>query len=140
MARSWEQAIDTGGDPPAAAEGTPEPAERRGGAFKRLRRSLSRSRQALAAEISASVSDKLDAEAFERLEEALIMADVGAPTTAEIVGGLEQEVEAGELTGGEAVRERLVTLLSDLATSEQDRIDVRARPAVVMVVGVNGTG
>ena len=140
MARSWQEAVDTGSETPPATASAPEGDGERRGAFRRLRESLSRSRQALAAEISASVTDKLDAEAFERLEEALIMADVGAPTTAEIVGRLEQEVEAGELTGGEAVRERLVTLLSDLATSEQDRIDVRARPAVVMVVGVNGTG
>ena len=139
MARSWQQAVDTGGEPPSPVEGAPEGGERRG-AFSRLRESLSRSRQALQAEISASVTDKLDAEAFERLEEALIMADVGAPTTAEIVGRLEQEVEGGERTGGDAVRERLVTLLADLASRDGDRIAASARPAVVMVVGVNGTG
>ena len=140
MARSWQEAVDTGGEQRTAAESAPEGDGERRGAFKRLRESLSRSRQALQAEISASVTDKLDAEAFERLEEALIMADVGAPTTAEIVGRLEREVEAGELTGADAVRERLVALLADLAASERDRIEARARPAVVMVVGVNGTG
>ena len=139
MARSWQQAVDTGGEPPSPVESAPEGGERRG-AFSRLRESLSRSRQALQAEISASVTDKLDAEAFERLEEALIMADVGAPPPAEIVGRLEQEVEGGELTGGDAVRERLVTLLADLASRDGDRIAASARPAVVMVVGVNGTG
>ena len=138
MARSWQEAIDTGAPGVAAPE--PEETEERKGAFRRLRESLSRSRQALQAEVAASVSDKLDGEAFERLEEALITADVGAPTTAEVVGKLEAEVESGELAAGAEVRDRLVALLADLAASDADRIDLRARPAVVMVVGVNGTG
>jgi fused signal recognition particle receptor len=68
------------------------------------------------------------------------MADLGAPATAAVVGALEAEVESGEVSGGEAVRERLIELLAGLAESERPRIDLTARPAVVMVVGVNGTG
>ena len=138
MATSWQEAIDTGVEAPLGepeAEG-PE----RGGAFRRLRESLSRSRQALQAELSASIADRIDAEAFEGIEEALILADLGAPATADVVGRLEAEVEAGEVAGPEAVRGRLIELLSDLASRERPRIDLTARPAVVMVVGVNGTG
>jgi fused signal recognition particle receptor len=138
MSKSWQEAVDTGAPvgetAPAAGAG-----ERRG-AFKRLRESLSRSRQALQAEISASVADRVDAEAFERIEEALIVADLGAPATADVVGRLEAEVESGEVDGGEAVRERLAELLAGLAESGEARIDLTARPAVLMVVGVNGTG
>ena len=43
------------------------------------------------------------------------MADVGARTTAEVVAQLEQEAEAGELEGGEALSARLVELLADIA-------------------------
>ena len=138
MATSWQQAVDTGGTPPAHA---PEPAQTEPrGAFRRLRESLSRSRQALQAELSASIADRLDGEAFEQIEEALILADLGAPATADVVGRLEAEVESGELAGGDAVRERLVELLAGLAQTEAPRIDLTARPALVMVVGVNGTG
>ena len=137
MATSWWQAVDTGaGLPP---EGTSADAPDRQGALRRLRESLRRSRQALQAEITASVGDGVDAEAFERIEEALILADLGAPATADVVGRLEAEVEAGELAGPEAVRERLIALLAGLA-GETPRIDLAARPSVVMVVGVNGTG
>ena len=118
MARSWQEAVDLG-DASAAPEAESAPGEgREGGMLRRLRASLSRSRQALDAELSASLTDKLDAEAFERIEEALILADVGAATTAEVVGRLEAEVEGGELAGGDDVRERLVELLAGLATSD----------------------
>ncbi len=118
------------------------PAARRSdGVFKRLREGLSRSRQALGAELSSSFTDRVDEETWERIEEALILADVGAPTTAAVVRRLEDEVEAGEVGGGEALRERLIELLAETATPEGElRIDLSAKPAVLMVVGVNGTG
>src|SRR5687768_17336150 len=139
MARSWHEVIDLG-DGAAPAAPTPDTSADRPGALRRLRESLSRSRQALQAELAATITDKLDAESFERIEEALILADVGAPTTAEVVGRLEAEVESGELAGGDDMRERLTALLAELATSDSQRLDLTARPAVVMVVGVNGTG
>jgi fused signal recognition particle receptor len=110
--------------------------------FTRLRESLSKSRQALQAELSSTLFDKLDDETWERLEEALILADVGAKTTADVVGRLEHEYEAGTVTDGEALRERLVELLAEVAASDDGdgRIDVSERPTLLMVVGVNGTG
>ena len=57
----------------------------RGGRFQRLRERLSASRKALADELTASVLDRLDDADWERLEEALILADVGARTTADDV-------------------------------------------------------
>ena len=62
--------------------------EERTGFLGRLRESLSKSRRALVAEIGASF-DPGDEEAWERLEEALIRADVGVPATAELVRRLE---------------------------------------------------
>ena len=68
------------------------------------------------------------------------MADVGARTTAEVVGRLEAEVESGKVEGAEAARARLVELLAELAATGRGTIDLRPSPAVVLVVGVNGTG
>ncbi len=84
--------------------------------------------------------EKLDDETWERLEEALILADVGAKTTADVVGRLEHEVEAGSVGGGEALRERLVEMLAEVAETDGARINLSKRPALVMVVGVNGPG
>jgi fused signal recognition particle receptor len=108
--------------------------------WRRLRESLSKSRRALQAELSSSLFEQLDDEAWERLEEALILADVGARTTADVVRRLEGEVDAGSVGGADAVRERLVELLAEVAGPDDARIDLSSRPAVVMVVGVNGTG
>jgi fused signal recognition particle receptor len=146
MATAWTDLIEvepgSGLREPEAADGdTPgEAPVKRRGVFRRLRESLSASREALSAEIGSSLFETLDAETWERLEEALIMADVGARTTAEVVGRLEAEAEAGKVSGGDAVRGRLVELLADLARVGDGGIDLRRRPAVVLVVGVNGTG
>jgi fused signal recognition particle receptor len=135
VATNWAQAFDLGdGASPVATE------EDGAGVFSRLREGLSRSRKALGAELSASFSDRIDEETWERIEEALILADVGAPTTALVVRKLEDEVDAGNLTGGEALRERLIQLLAETASPTEGRIDLTQRPAVIMVTGVNGTG
>ena len=136
MATNWNDAFDTG-DQVAAVEVAEEDRE---GFFKRLRTGLSRSREALTQEIGASLFEKIDDETWEKLEEALIFADVGAPTTAKVVGELEGEVASGRVTGGEAVRDRLAELLAGVATTGEARIDLTHRPSVIMVVGVNGTG
>jgi len=141
MATSWQEIIDLGtreGTGPAAAE--PEPEERRG-VFRRLRESLSKSRQALTEEISASFFDRIDDETWERLEEALILADAGAPTTAAVVEKLEHEVDSGAVPAdGAAVRERLIEILTEVASTGRAPIDLSGEPAVLMMVGVNGTG
>ena len=139
MARTWQEVVDLGeGAVPSPFHEAEGP--QRTGIFRRLRDSLSKSRQALQAELSASLFERLDDETWERLEEALILADVGTKTTADVVGRLEHEVEAGAVGGGEELRERLVEMLAEVAASENGRIRLSQRPAVVMVVGVNGTG
>src|SRR3954466_5107142 len=116
MARDWSELFIVADGPSATATAAgAETEERRGGVFRRLRDNLSKTRQALAAEVQASLFETLDDEAWERLEEALIMADVGATTTAKVVQQLEQEAEGGELQGGEALTRRLVEILSQIA-------------------------
>jgi len=124
----------------ASAEAEPQP-ERRGGMFKRLRESLGKSRQALTEEISASLFDRIDDETWELLEEALILADAGAPTTAAVVERLEHEVDSGAVPAdGAAVRDRLIEILAEVASTGRAPIDLSGEPAVLLMVGVNGTG
>jgi fused signal recognition particle receptor len=142
MARDWSDLFITDGVKPqaASAESGAEP-ERKRGFFKRLRSNLSKTREALGAEIQATLfQGDLDEETWERLEEALIMADVGAATTARVVGELEQQAADGSLIGGEALSARLAEMLAEIARTGEDRIDVRPTPTVIMAVGVNGTG
>src|SRR4051794_38863892 len=130
MATTWQDILDLG-DRDATPRVTEEAgAEGRGGMFKRLRESLSKSRQALADEISASLFDQLDGETWERLEEALILADAGAPTTAKVVERLEHEVEAGNgPSPGAARRGGAVQSLPQGASSRRGPLYPRGGPA-----------
>jgi fused signal recognition particle receptor len=126
VARSWAQLL-------GEAEAAPEPEAQQGGIFSRLRDSLSKSRRALTEQIAAAAFDPTDDLAWERLEEALIQADVGVRATAELVRRLEARGELGDL--GEALAEEAAQLLGDPGV-----LHVQARPSVILVVGVNGTG
>src|SRR4051812_3068444 len=137
MAKTWRDLFITGEDVPPPE---PEAEERSGGFFRRLRDNMAKSRQALGAELQASVFQTLDDETWERLEEALIYADVGASTTAKIVERLETEAGTGELAGGEDLTRRLRELLAEAAQTGDDTIDLRPDPTVILITGVNGTG
>jgi len=141
MARSWNELFITDEPAPAGDGGdSVTGGEESRGFFRRLRENLSKSRQALGAELQASVFQTLDEETWERLEETLIYADVGAATTAKIVERLETEAGSGDLAGGEQLTARLRDLLAEAARAGDDRIDLRHEPTVILMVGVNGTG
>jgi fused signal recognition particle receptor len=141
MARDWHDLFLTGDHRAAAPASEPEREEQRQGFFRRMRQNMRKTREALTAEVQATLFEgDLDEETWERLEEALIYADVGASTTAQVVERLEQEAQEGALVGGEALTDRLAELLAQLARTGDDTIDLRADPAVILVVGVNGTG
>ncbi|HEV3377010.1 MAG TPA: signal recognition particle-docking protein FtsY [Thermoleophilaceae bacterium] len=140
MARTWHDLFVLGDDAPAPLTPAEDEEPQRRGFFRRLRENMSKTREALGAELQATVFQSLDDEAFEHLEETLIYADVGAPTTAAIVERLEREAESGELTGGEDLSRRLRELLADTARVDGDRIPLTDHPTVILVVGVNGSG
>ncbi len=144
MPTTWSDILDLGGravpETAAASAGT-EQAPKKRGAFRRLRESLAKSRRALAEEISSSLFDRIDDETWERLEEALILADAGAMTTAKVVERLEHEVDSGVVpSDGAAVKERLIGLLAEIASTNRAPIDLSHEPAVLLMTGVNGTG
>jgi fused signal recognition particle receptor len=87
----------------------------------------------LTEQIAATAFDPADEAAWERLEEGLIAADVGVPSTAELVRRLEARGEVGDL--GEALVDEATKLLG-----EPGRLDLDGSPSVILVVGVNGTG
>src|SRR6266700_4842109 len=106
MARSWGELL-------GEENARPEPEEQRGGMFSRLRDSLSKSRRALAQELASAAFDPGDELAWERLEEALIRADVGVRATAELVRRLEARPELGDLNT--ALAEEIAELFGDPA-------------------------
>ena len=129
MAKSWTEILDVGDRELApTADAGVEP-EERSGVFRRLRESLSKSRQALTEEISASLFDRIDEETWEQLEEALILADAGATVTAQVVERLEQDVDSGAVAAdGVAVQERLIEILAEIATTGRPTINLTGEP------------
>ncbi len=127
MSRTWGELL---GDEDGAG---PETTAEAGGFLSRLRDSLGKSRRALTEQIAAAAFDPADEAAWERLEEALIAADVGVPSTAELVRRLEARGELGDLS--EALIEEAGALLG-----EPGRLGLNGQPSVILVVGVNGTG
>lgn len=142
MAREWSDLFVVAGAPADGSEheSEAESSERRQGRFSRLRENLRKTRQALGAEIQATLFEEVNEETWERLEEALIYADVGARTTAKVVGQLEREATEGGLSGGEELRARLTELLAEIARVGDDHIDLSRKPTVILMAGVNGTG
>ncbi len=126
MARSWAELL---GD----AEPGSRTREEQEGFFSRLRDSLGKSRRALTEQLAVAAFDPADDAAWERLEEALIAADVGVPSTAELVTRLEARGEIADLN--EALVEEIAALLG-----EPGRLGLDGPPSVILVVGVNGTG
>ena len=120
----------------------PEPAE---GRLVRLRKRLARSNNALGRGLLTLLSrDTVDAAAWEEIEEILLTADLGVSATSELVEALQTRVRAEGTSDQTAIHAMLREELIRLVDPSMDRSLATAPtpegPAVVLVVGVNGTG
>jgi fused signal recognition particle receptor len=119
----------------------PEPVA---GRLQRLRARLSRSQSTLGRALLALLSrDRLDEETWEEIEDTLLTADVGVAPTQELVERLRKRVRVESVSGQEAhalLREELVAMLDPSLDRRLHTDRVAAKPAIVMVVGVNGVG
>ena len=82
---------------------------------------------------------KIDADLLEELEEALILSDVGAETSMKIVSEVEKRAKLKKITTAPELRELLREVLTDNMLENQP-LDVSGKPAVILVIGVNGVG
>ena len=83
---------------------------------------------------------KVDEELLEELEENLIMADVGFETTEEIISNLRDKIKKENITETEEVKNALREELTDIFKDLDQSIDISNTPAVILMVGVNGSG
>ncbi len=82
---------------------------------------------------------KIDEDLLEELEEALILSDVGASTSAKIVAEVEKRAKLRKTTTASELRDLLREVLTDNMLDNQP-LDVSGKPAVILVIGVNGVG
>ena len=128
--------------PEAPALEKPEPTA---GRLVRLRARLARSQNAFGRGLLAVLSrDHLDEDAWEEIEDSLITADVGVEATGVIVERLRERVRVLGTRTVAGVREQLTEELVEALEPDLDRtlrtMPHDGQPAVVLVVGVNGSG
>lgn len=132
MRRSAGQAPSTPPSAKPAAPRVPTVQEE-----KRLRDRLSRSRSALTASLGGLFgATSIDDSVWDELEDALVSADVGPGTAAEIVSGVRER----KPTTGDEARTALEQELESVLERSDRELHLSSAPSVVVVVGVNGTG
>lgn len=111
------------------------------GWFTRLKEQLSQSSEKITKGVTEIfTTKKLDAQTLEELEELLISADLGPATAAKLVAGISKE-RFGKEVSPEEIRKALGEEIEKiLAPAEKNLFDKYAKPYVILVVGVNGTG
>jgi fused signal recognition particle receptor len=113
------------------------------GLLDRLKAGIQKTRAGLMEKLEDAISGRkeIDADVLEELEYALITADVGARTTAEILERIRQRVER-HLVADSAELKNLIRqhLLEILEATERPIATATEPPTVIMVVGVNGAG
>lgn len=127
--------------PVAEIETREKPSE--GGFFSRLVKGLLKTKQNIGAGFrSFFLGKKIDDELFEELEEQLLIADIGVPTTSKIVKNLTEHASRKELQDAELLYQQLKVEMADILepVARPLEIDSTKKPYVILMVGVNGVG
>lgn len=109
--------------------------------LSRLRTSLGRAREVFSAVARlGSPQRPITPEFWDELEETLIMADFGVPTTAKIVTGLQTVAKQEEWKTTDQAVSRFRKDVERFLTLPHAELQLDRRPAVLLIVGVNGSG
>ena len=112
------------------------------GFFEKIRNGLARTKQSMTVSMNnmfASFTGENE-EFFDDLEETLILADAGVATAESAVERLKKVVHDRGLRGGAEVQGAFVEIMSEMMTSDQQDLKLETKPAVILMVGVNGVG
>lgn len=124
-------------------EASEEEKEEKKGFFSNFFKGLAKTRDNISSKIDSILKGgKIDEEMYESIEDVLIMADVGAQTTVEIVERLRDRVKEKKISETEDVKTELNSIVKDLMNenSLNNTIDLSNTPKLILVVGVNGVG
>ena len=138
-------------EPEAEAPAAPsaEEIEPASGRLERLRGRLSKSRSVFGQSLLGLLgAGDLDEDSWQDVEDTLLMADLGAATTTQIVERLRDELSRRAVRSSAEAREVLHEVLTAQLSTDAERavralphqVDGKKQPAVVLVAGVNGTG
>ena len=112
------------------------------GFFEKLKQGLSKTKTSFDEKINNVFSGfrKVDEELLEELEEALIMSDVGTQTTLNIIEKLRTRIKKENIQDEQEVKKALKEVIKEILDKEDTSLKLETKPAVILVVGVNGVG
>lgn len=112
------------------------------GFFDKLKNGLNKTKTSFDEKMNDIFSNfrKVDEDLLEELEEALIMSDVGANTSATIINNLRERVKKENIKDEHGVREALRKEIQEIFDATDNTLKLETKPAVILVVGVNGVG
>jgi fused signal recognition particle receptor len=120
-----------------------EPQESKG-LFASLRERLAKTRSNLSSGLADILlgKKKIDDSLLEQLEDQLLLADIGLPTTQKITSSLTESLNRKQLKDGETVLSVLKQIMADVLKPSAIplNIDTQHKPYVILVVGINGAG
>jgi len=112
------------------------------GFFDKLKQGLSKTSGSISEKVNSvfKFASSIDSDFYEELEEALIMADMGAYTAGYIIDELKKRVKENKLKETEEVRKELANVIKDILCQKDAKMNLDTTPSVVLVIGVNGVG
>ena len=112
------------------------------GFLDKIKQGLAKTKQALGNTLGGIFTgfSQIDDDFYDELEEALILADLGVETACKAVERLRKTVKEQKLKEPEQAKEALKAILVEMLHVGSTELDLSTRPAVILVIGVNGVG
>ena len=112
------------------------------GFFEKLKQGLGKTKTSFDEKINNVFSTfrKVDEDFLEELEEILIMSDIGMDTSVKIVDKLRSTIKKENLKDEEDVKKALRKEMQNVLDEVDNKLNLETKPAVILVVGVNGVG
>ena len=109
--------------------------------FEKLKAGLAKTKQSIFGQVGKlfHAFTKVDENLLEELEELLLAADVGMPTTEDILDQLRARIKKDGITDPEDCRKALMEIMEGMI-GEGEPLDLSSAPSVILVIGVNGVG
>lgn len=111
------------------------------GIFAKFKEGLRKTKNNIIGQIDSMLKSfsKIDEELFEKLEELLIMGDVGMTTAQKICENLREKVKKEGVTDPNLIYELLEEIVAEML-SDENALNLTTKPAIILVIGVNGVG
>ena len=111
------------------------------GFFSKIKAGLQKTKQSISDGVTSLINSftKIDEELFEELEELLVMSDIGVKTSVEICDILRSKIKEQGITDPKEIKSLMRNIIIDML-GEDDGLHLDTKPAVILVIGVNGVG